>query len=123
MEPKRDLCVCTKCINHKFLDDSGISRQGRYVHPSTRRRHWNRNSQPVNQSMENKLMGLSLDGFPDLTSQERKYCRRDTEIQDTPDSEQSKNQGYDPVNTNHCNKHYLVLFVKFTTSQANMINI
>ncbi|MBW0563110.1 hypothetical protein O181_102825 [Austropuccinia psidii MF-1] len=96
MEPKRDLCVCTKCINHKFLDDSGISRQGRYVHPSTRRRHWNRNSQPVNQSMENKLMGLLLDGFPDLTSQDRKDRRRDTEIQDTPDSEQSENRGYDP---------------------------
>ncbi|MBW0490350.1 hypothetical protein O181_030065 [Austropuccinia psidii MF-1] len=73
--------------------------------------------------MENKLMGLFLDGFPDLTSQDRKKRRRDTEIQDTPDSEQSENQGYDPVNTNHCNKHYLVLYVKLTTSQANMIII
>ncbi|MBW0576176.1 hypothetical protein O181_115891 [Austropuccinia psidii MF-1] len=103
MKPERDLYTCPKCIHHKFMDESGIHHHGMWVHRSKHRRHWRKNSNLINQSKENKLLGIPQDLLPDLIRRHKKVYEK-SEKQATVDSQESDDQFYEPRSTNNCDE-------------------
>ncbi|MBW0584735.1 hypothetical protein O181_124450 [Austropuccinia psidii MF-1] len=102
MDRKQVLCTCPKFNEHTFIDNTGIRCCGKYVHPSTRQRHWTRITQPSQKQMKNKIIQLPADEFPTLMSAGTSlYKNRSTEK--LPDLDESDEINYHPTNTNQCN--------------------